>query len=107
MYLDRFSPSKFAPKLLQSRTVLSLVGQMSGAAFGMSLRGRFDSGGTMCGMCDVKLLLHNWDNNIYSVPKHVFELPRLCDVNHGNRYSSLAIFRLHLFTLINSFNGHK
>ena len=48
-----------------------------------------------------------WDNNIYSVPEHVFESPWLCDVNRGNRYSSLAIFRLHLFTLINSFSGHK
>ena len=28
-------------------------------------------------------------------------------LNRGNRYSSLAIFRLHLFTLINSFSGHK
>ena len=43
----------------------------------------------------------------YSVPEHVFESPWLCDVNHGNRYSSFGIFRLHLFTLINSFSGHK
>ena len=50
LYLDRFSPSKFAPKLLQSRTALSLVGQMSGAAFGTGLRGSFDSGGTVCGL---------------------------------------------------------
>ena len=61
----------------------------------------------LVGMSDDKLLLHNWDNNIYSVPEHVFESPRLCDVNRGNRYSSLAIFRLRLFTLINSFSGHK
>ena len=61
----------------------------------------------LVGMRDDKLLLHNWDNNIYSVPEHVFESPRLCDVNRGNRYSSLAIFLLHLFTLINSFSGHK
>ena len=44
---------------------------------------------------------------IFIVPEHVFESPRLCDVNRGNRYSSLAIFRLHLFTLIDSFSGHK
>ena len=56
----------------------------------------------LVGMRDDMLLLHNWDNNIYSVPEHVFESPWLCDVNCGNRYSSLAIFQLHLFTLIYS-----
>ena len=61
----------------------------------------------LVGVHDDVLLLHNWDNNIYSVPEHVFESPWLCNVNRGNRYSSLAIFRLHLFTLINSFSGHK
>ena len=46
----------------------------------------------LVGMRDDMLLLHNWDNNIYSVPEHVFESPWLCDVNRGNRYSSLAVF---------------
>ena len=36
-----FGFRQFAPNLLQSRTVLSLVRQMSGAAFGTGLRGRF------------------------------------------------------------------
>ena len=44
---------------------------------------------------------------IYSVHEHVFESPWLCNVNCGKGYSSLAIFRLHLFTLINSLSGHK
>ena len=55
-------------------------------------------------MRDDMFLLHNWDNNIYSVPEHVFALPWLCDGDRGNRYSSLAIFTLHLFTLMNSFS---
>ena len=85
---------------------------MSGAAFGTGLRGVVlilagPCGACLVGMRDDMLLLHNWDNNIYSVPEHVFESPWLCDVNRGNRYSSLAIFRLHLFTLMNSFSGHK
>ena len=50
MYLDRVSPGKGAAKLLQSRTVLSLVRQMSGAAFGTGLRGSFESGETVCGL---------------------------------------------------------
>ena len=45
------------------------------------------SGCVMTSFCCI-----NWDNNIYSVPEHVFESSRLCDVNRGNRYSSLAIF---------------
>ena len=46
----------------------------------------------LVGMHDDKLLLHNWDNNIYSVLEHVFKFPRLCDVNRANKYSSLVIF---------------
>ena len=46
----------------------------------------------LVGMRDDKLLLHNWDNNIYSVLEHVFKSPQLCDVNRANKYSSLVIF---------------
>ena len=38
---------------------------------------------------------------IYSDDEHDFESPWLCDVNRGNSYISLALFRLHLLTSIN------
>ena len=45
-------------------------------------------------MLDDVLLLHSWDNIIYSVHEHDFESPWLWDLNHtrGNSHISLAIF---------------